>query len=390
MRPIPYGRHNIDDDDIKAVIETLKSDFMTQGPKVAEFEDKVAKYHKCKYAVAFSNGTTALHGAYFASGIGEGDEFISPAMTFVSSSNAGIYMGAKPILCDISMDTYNIDIEQIFCKITDKTKVITAVSYAGKPVDIKVIRQQLQELQKEIVIIHDAAHAIGSKYEGANVCDFADMAMLSFHPVKHVATGEGGIILTNNKTFYDRLTLFRTMGITKSPELMTECHGDWYYEMQSLGNNYRLTDLQCALGISQMNKVEASIRRRNEIATIYDEELKDIPLLTPKNNFCRNWVKGGDMSQEKNIHSYHLYPVLLQENADRKHFFDYMRENNVMVQVHYIPINFMPYYKENFGYKTGDFKNAENFYWREVSLPMFPALTESQQSYVIDVIKKYF
>lgn len=386
MKIIPYGRQYIDDCDIEAVTEVLKSDYLTAGPKVAEFEERVAAFHNAEYAVAFSNGTAALHGAYYASGITAGDEFITTPNTFAASANGGVYMGAVPVLADISIKDYNIDIEKIMEKITDKTKVITPVSYAGCPFDVKSLKEALAG--KEIMIIHDAAHAAGALLNGADICDYADMAMLSFHPVKHVATGEGGIILTNKKELYEKLMIFRTHGITRDPDKLTQTCGPWYYEMQELGFNYRLTDVASALGISQMDKLNNSLHRRNVLAVNYNNELNHVPWLTlPLNLFDFAWLETGKRPYSR--HSYHLYPLLLDEKIDRKDFFNYMRSENIFVQVHYIPLNYMPYYQKTFGFKKGDCPVAENFYEREISIPMFPSLKSSEQEYVIEKIKNY-
>ncbi len=383
MEPISYGRQWIDEADILAVTETLRSDYLTQGPKISEFEEKVAAYHNCRYAVAFANGTAALHGAYFASGIQKGDEFITTPNTFVASANGGLYMGAVPVLADIDPTTYNVCLEQIAQKITDKTKVITPVSYAGNPFDVKKLRKSIEHT--DIVIIHDAAHAIGSLLDGDGVCAHADMAMLSFHPVKHVATGEGGMIVTNNQQYYEKLKLFRTHGITKDEHALQSNDGPWYYEMHQLGFNYRLTDMQAALGISQMDKLDASLYRRNTIANRYDDEFADVSwLTTPVNGFDR-WNE----SKPTSLHAYHLYPILVDERIDRLHFFNYLRAQNILVQVHYIPMHYMPYYQNNFGYRKGEFPVCENFYSREISIPMFPTLTEEQQAYIIEKIKTY-
>lgn len=389
---IPYGTQYIDEEDIKAVIETLKSPYMTQGPKVAEFEKVVAEYHECKYAVAFSNGTAALHACYYACGLEKGDEFITSPITFVASSNGGLYLGGVPKFVDIDKKTYNIDVDKIENSITSKTKVITPVSFAGFPVDLKAIREIADRYN--LKIIHDAAHAIGAKINGRNIVDYADMTILSFHPVKHVATGEGGMVLTNDENFYKKLQLFRTHGITRNEEELVENHGAWYYEMQELGYNYRITDLQCALGITQMNKLDNSIYRRNQIAKKYEEELKDLDWLElPLNYFDKEWLKEEKYNslEEKpeNLNSYHLFPVLLKNKDDRKRFFDYMRANNIWVQVHYIPVHIMPYYKDEFGYKKGDLPVAEDFYNREVSLPMYPSISDDEFEYVVEVVREF-
>ena len=394
MKTISYGRQFIDEDDIKTVVETLKSDYMTQGPKIKEFEDKVAEYHGCKYAVAFCNGTAALHAAYYSVGLKKGDEFITSPITFAASGNGGLYLGGIPKFVDIDKDTYNIDVNKLSEAITEKTRVITPVSLAGYPVDLKTIRKIIEKTGKDIKIIHDAAHAIGALREGRNIVDYADMTILSFHPVKHVTTGEGGMVLTNNEEYYKKLCLFRTHGITRDSKELLENHGAWYYEMQDLGYNYRITDMQCALGITQMNKLNKSLYKRNQIAKFYEKELKNIEWLKlPLGYFSKEWLddeKYENLKEKpKNLNSYHLFPILLENSEERKKFFDYMRENNIFVQVHYIPLHLMPYYRENFGYKKGDFPIAEDYYSREVSLPMYPTLTEEELEYIIKVIKGF-
>ena len=389
---ISYGKQHIDEDDIKAVVEALKSDFMTQGPKIKEFEDLVASYHKAKYAVAFSNGTAALHAAYYALGLEKDDEFITSPITFVASSNGGLYLEGIPKFVDIDEKTYNIDLEKLEAVITDKTKIITPVSFAGFPVDLKKIKEIADK--HNLKIIHDAAHAIGALRDGYSVSDFADATILSFHPVKHVATGEGGMVLTNNEEVYKKMLIFRTHGITREETLLIENHGPWYYEMQELGYNYRITDMQCSLGITQMKKLDNSLYERNRIAKTYDNELSDLDWLTlPSSYFDKTWLSDSSYKglQEKplNLNSYHLYPILLSTEEERLKFVNYMRENNIFVQVHYIPVHLMPYYREKFGYKKGDFPIAENFYSREVSLPMYPTISKEELRYIIEIIKKY-
>ncbi len=377
MKTISYGRQCIEQDDIDAVVEALKSDYLTQGPKVVEFEKNLCDYCGCKYAVVFSNGTAALHAAYFASGIGPNDEFITTPITFAASANGGLYMGATPVFCDIDPNSYNIDVDKIFDLINEKTKVVTPVSYAGNPVCLEKIYSRLKE--KGIVVIHDAAHALGALRDGYGIVDFCDMAMVSFHPVKHITTGEGGVILTNNEYFYERLKLFRNHGITKDADKLKLSHEPWYYEMQELGYNYRITDIQCALGISQLKKADGFVKRRNEIANIYYNEFKNSDKFKVFENY----------TDKKTVHAFHLYPVLLQDEETRRRFFDYMRDNNIWVQVHYIPVHLLPYYRDNFGFKEGDFPIAENFYSREVSVPMFPSITDEELEYVIDKMKKF-
>ncbi len=377
MKNISYGRQFIDDSDISAVVETLKSDYLTQGPEVDGFESDLCRYCGCKYAVAFSNGTAALHGAYFAAGIKNGDEFITTPITFAASANGGLYMGASPVFCDIDENSYNIDINNIFDVITNKTKVVTPVSYGGNPVWLEKVYKDLKD--RGIVVIHDAAHALGAKKNGHGIVDFCDMAMVSFHPVKHITTGEGGAILTNNEYFYEKLKLFRNHGITKDPEKLEFGKDPWYYEMRELGYNYRITDIQCALGRSQLKKSDRFLKRRNEIADIYYNEFGN----SEKFKVIRGY------KDEDSINSFHLYPVLLSDGEQRKRFFEYMRNNNVWVQVHYIPLHLMPYYRSNFGFGEGDFPKAESFYSREVSIPMFPAISDLELEYVIELMKKF-
>jgi len=377
MKTISYGHQFIDDDDISAVVETLKSDYLTQGPVVEAFEKDLCEYCGCKYAVAFSSGTAALHGAYFASGIKAGEEFITTPITFAASANAGLYLGAIPVFCDIDENSYNIDVDKIFDFVTEKTKVVTPVSYGGHLVSLQKIYEDLSK--RGIIVIHDAAHALGAKKDGFGIVDFCDMAMVSFHPVKHITTGEGGVILTNNEYFFERLKLFRTHGITKDADKMKFGSEPWYYEMQELGYNYRITDFQCALGRSQLKKADKFLKRRNEIADIYYSEFGKSDKFKVISGY----------KDEKSVNAFHLYPVLLSNADERKKFFEYMRQNNIWVQVHYIPLHLMPYYRNNFGFKDGNFPKAENFYSREVSVPMFPSISDSELQYVIDIMKKF-
>lgn len=382
---IPYGKQCITDEDILAVTNALKSELITQGNSVPEFEEKLAKYHDCKYAVVFGNGTQALHGAYYAFGITEGDEIISSPITFVASTNAGLYEGAIPKFVDMDIDTYCIDINKIDSAITDKTKVITPVSYAGYPVDIKKIRDVIGN--RDIKILHDAAHAIGARREGESISKYADMTMISFHPVKHITTGEGGVILTDNKEYYDKLMLFRSHGITRDRSIMRKDDGPWYYEMLELGNNYRMTDICASLGVSQLKRIDENLLCRQKIAKRYFDELKDIEEITlPYNEFSLENLE----TLPESFHSYHLYPILLKDEETRLAFFNYMREHNIFVQVHYYPVHLQPYYMDNFGFKNGDFPVAENFYKREVSIPMFMTLSIDEQNYVIKTIKDFF
>jgi len=373
---IPYGRQNIDEEDIDAVVEVLRSRLITQGPVVEAFEKRVAEYCGARFAVAFNSGTSALHAAMYAAGVGTGDEVITSPITFLASANAAVYMGAKPVFVDMDMDTYCIDIEKVEAAITPQTRAIIPVDYAGYPVNIKKLREIAD--RNHLLIIEDAAHALGAMRKGVRVGIESDMTMFSFHPVKHITTGEGGMIVTDNEEYVQKLRQFRCHGMVKDEHLLIENHGPWYYEMQDVGYNYRITDIQCALGLSQLKKLESFLGERNRIASYYDEAFKDV-----------EWVESPPISAEVGRHGYHLYPLLLDWRIDRKAFFNYMRAHNIGVQVHYVPVHLQPYYRSEFGYMNGDFPVAEEFYLHEVSLPIFPGLSEEAQDYVINTVKSF-
>lgn len=367
---IPYGRQSIDEDDIKAVVETLRSDFLTTGPKVEEFEKCVADYVGAKYAVAISNGTAALHAACFAAGIGEGDEVITTPITFAASSNSALYCGGKPVFADIDPVTYNIDPEDIRRKITERTKAIVAVHYTGQPCDMDSIHKIAKE--HNLIVIEDAAHALGAEYKGNKIGSMSDMTTFSFHPVKHITTAEGGMIMTNNKELFDKLILFRTHGITRDPKLLSRDEGSWYYEQIDLGYNYRITDIQCALGISQMRRLDDFVAKRREIAKRYDKAFSENPnIVVPfQKEGCNN--------------SYHLY-VIQVKNVNRRQVFEELRASGIGVNVHYVPVYTFPYYREH-GYEAVTCKHAEELYKNIISIPMYPDLTLEEQEYVIEKI----
>ena len=377
---IPYSCQYIDKDDIEAVVEALKSDFITQGPKIGEFEGALASYCRAKYAVAFNSGTSALHAAYYVAGLGPGDKFIVPAITFAATANAGVFLGARPIFADIEEDTGNIDPNQIEDLITSKTKLIVPVHYAGHPAELKKI--YIIAKKYGLKVVEDACHALGAKYRGVLIgsCQYSDMVVFSFHPVKHITTGEGGAVLTNSKEYYEKLLMFRNHGITKdSPKFKDQSHGPWYYEMQFLGWNYRMTDFQAALGISQLKKLDKFIERRRTIAKIYNKAFKDNPYF--------------DVPPEKDyvFSSYHLYSIRLKDRYkhQKREIFKRLREKGLGVQVHYIPVYLQPYYQE-LGYKKGECPSAEDFYQREISLPIYPAMGEKDIRYVKETIFKTF
>ncbi len=371
---IPYAKQWVDDDDITAVLNVLKSDWLTQGPTIKDFETKIANYTGAKHAVAFVNGTAALHAAMFAANVTSGDEIITTPNTFVATANSAAYLGAKPILVDIDPKTYCIDVEKIEEAITDDTKVIAPVDFAGYPIDMKSIKKIADG--HGIVVIEDAAHALGSKRYGKMVGTEADMTMFSFHPVKHITTGEGGVIVTNNSEYYQKLYLFRTHGITKDPDsFINQIRDPWFYEMHYLGFNYRITDIQCVLGLSQLEKIEFFIQKRNEIAKIYDDSFAAIDeIVTPPKP-----------PYPDSRHAYHIYPLLL-EKVDRKNLFLELRAKNIYCQVHYIPVHFQPYYQKTFGYKIGEFPIAEDYYNRELTIPLYPKMTIEETKYVLETI----
>lgn len=374
---LPYAQQWIDDSDIKAVSDALKNDRITQGPKIIEFEKVVSNFCKAKYAVAFSSGTAALHAAAYSTGISKDDEAITTPITFAASGNCILYQDGKVIFADIKKDTYNIDPLEIKKKIHSKTKAIIPVDYTGQPCDIDEINDIAKK--NNLFVIEDASHAIGAEYKGKKVGGLSDLSVLSFHAVKHITTGEGGMVLTNNKELFVKLKIFRTHGITKNLKNMHINDGAWYYEMQQLGYNYRITDFQCALGISQFKKLKGFIKRRREIVKKYNQAFKDYDeLIIP---FEKPNVKS----------SYHLYMIKLNNEklkVNRKKIFDALRAENIGVHVHYIPVHLQPYYKQNFGYKKGDFPIAEDFYNNALTLPLFPKMNNNDINDVIKAVNK--
>lgn len=370
--PIPYGKQWVDNDDIEAVVEVLKSDWLTCGPKVDEFERVIASYCNVKYAVAFSSGTSALHGAYFILGIKQGDEVITTPLTFSATSNGLVYCGGKPVFVDINPDTLNIDASKIEEKINPKTKTISIVDFAGQVCDFDAIK--IIAKKHNLPIVEDAAHALGSEYRGKKVGSLADLTILSFHPVKTITCGEGGMVLTNNQEFYEKLKTFRQHGIVKKPDI-----APWYYEIDNLGYNYRLTDIHCALGISQLKKIDKFIERRREIVAKYQRAFEDTPeiILIKEKSFSKA--------------AWHIYPVqfdLTKLNITRLEIFEQLSERGIKCQVHYVLVHFIPFYQKTFGYKKGDFPMAEKYYERAITLPLFPKLTNEEVDYVIESVKE--
>lgn len=370
---IPYGKQSIDQRDIQAVIEVLKSDYLTTGPKIPEFEQKLADCAKARFATAVSSGTAALHIACLAAGIKPGDEVITSPITFAATANSILYCGGRPVFADIDPQTYNIDPAQIQQHITPRTKAILPVHYAGQPCDMDTIQSLAK--QHDLLVIEDSAHALGAFWKGRPIGSLSDMACFSFHPVKPITTGEGGAVTTNNKELYQRLQLFRSHGITRDKTLLSEYPGDWYYEQQELGYNYRITDLSCALGISQMDKLDQFVQKRREIATRYNEAFSGIKgIQIPKQ------AEGAESG-------WHLY-VIQVLSKDRASVFKKLREAGIGINVHYIPVYQHPYYQKH-GYEGCYCPNAEGFYKRAITLPLYPALTKEQQEYVIEKVIEY-
>ena len=373
---IPYGRQWIDEEDVSQVVAVLKSDWLTQGSKTGEFEKAICEYTGADYCLVVSSGTAALHLAVASLGIETGKEGITSPNTFVASANCLIYNGLKPVFADIDEHTYNINIDEIQKKITKNTSVIIAVDFAGQPADMEAIHK----MAKDIFVIEDASHAIGSKYEDGSFvgsCKYSDMTVFSFHPVKTITTGEGGAITTNNEELYEKLKLLRSHGITKEDKYLKTNYGPWYYEMQELGFNYRLTDIQAALGISQLKKLDGFIKRRREIVCRYNEAFKSNSIL--KIPF-----------EKQGIYSaFHLYVLQMdfeKIGKNRKTIMEELINKNIGTQVHYIPVHTQPYYQEHLGYKWGDYPVSEKYYEKALTIPLYPKMTDRDVDYVINTI----
>lgn len=372
---LPYGQQAIDEDDIAAVVNVLRSDFITQGPAIERFERAVAEYSGAKFAVAFCNGTAALHGACYAASIGEGDEVITTPITFLASSNCVLYCGGTPVFADIRPDTYNLDPDEAAKKITSRTKAIIAVDFTGQPVETD--RLSMLARDHGLVLIQDAAHSLGATYSGRRVGSLADMTMFSFHPVKHVTTGEGGIIVTDNREYYEKLLMFRSHGMTKDPQLLEQNDGPWYYEMQQLGYNYRMTDIQASLGTSQMAKLDRFVALRREIAQAYNQAFSNIPGLQIPYQLPQT------------DSSWHLYVLRWDEehfDGGRDRAFEELRNLKIGVHVHYIPIYRQPFYWK-LGYSSDGYIEAERYYRTAMTLPLFPKMTDADIQDVINGVK---
>ncbi len=382
MNRIPYGRQHITQEDLDAVVEVLKSDWLTQGPNIKQFEDAFAEYIGSKYAVAVSNGTAALHLCTMALGVKPGDKVITTPITFVASANCVRYCGGDVVFSDIDRDSYLLDIDgvraHLEADVNREIKGIIPVNFAGRVVDMEAYRKLADEFG--CWIIEDACHSPGGYFVNSQAeqiaagCGlYADLAIFSFHPVKHIAAGEGGMITTNDEVLYKKILNLRTHGIQQDASKKLEDHGVWYYEMQELGYNYRLTDFQAALGLSQLHRADSGLVRRIEIAKRYEEAFRGLDFIKHQSGAIQG-------------HAYHLYIIQVDKRRD---LVNYLREQNIFVQIHYIPAHLMPYYRQ-FGWKEGDLPQAEAYYSACMSLPMYPTLSNEEQEFVIQQIIKFY
>lgn len=377
-RLLPYGRQSIDAEDIAAVVEVLRSDWITTGPKVAEFEEAFAARVGSRWAVSVSSGTAALHAAAFAAGLGPGDEAITTPLTFCATANCVAYTGAKPVFADIVPGTLLIDPAAVGSKTNLRTKAILPVDYAGQPADLDEIMALAE--RRGLVVIEDACHALGAGYRGRRVGSIAHLSVFSFHPVKHVTTGEGGMVTTDDEKLARRLRMFRNHGID-SDARQRQSAGQWFYAMEELGFNYRLPDAACALGLSQMKKLDANLARRRELARRYHEAFRQVP-----------GVKTLQVSEDRKP-AWHLYPVQIESGvirAERGEVFRALRAENIGVNVHYVPVHLHPYYQRQFGHKPGEYPVSEAAYERLLSLPMFHGMSDADAGDVIAAVNKVF
>jgi perosamine synthetase len=374
---LPYGRQSLDDADIQSVVEVLKSDWLTTGPKIGEFEERFATWVGARHAISFSSGTAALHGAAFAAGLGPGDEAITTPMTFCATANCVLYQGATPVFADVSPDTLNLDPAEVSRKINSRTKAIFAVDYAGHPAALDELSQLAKTRSPQALLIEDASHALGAEYRGKRVGGIADMTIFSFHPVKHLTTGEGGMVTTNDAQLAETLRRFRNHGISSEARQRQEA-GQWFYEMVLLGFNYRLTDIACALGLSQLGKLDANLARRRQIAAQYTAAFRELPAVV-----CPA------VRAEVNP-AWHLYPIRLKLEIlaiGRAEIFRALRAENIGVNVHYVPVHQHPYYRERFKSKQS-YPVAEDAYERLISLPMFHGMTDGDAEDAVQAVRK--
>ena len=370
---LPYGRQTLTEADVAAATEVLRSDWLTTGPKVAEFEEAIADYVDARHAVSFSSGTAALHAAVLAAGLKPGDEAITTPLTFCATANAALYGGGTPVFADVRDETLTIDPKEVERRITPRTKALLPVDYAGQPADLDALLALAD--RHELLVIEDAAHALGAKYRSRMVGSISHMSVFSFHAVKHLTTGEGGMVTTNNGEFVQRLREVRNHGID-SDARARQAAGHWHYEMTTLGFNYRLTDIACALGLAQLPRLSANLARRRAIAVRYGKELATVPSLTLP-------IVAADVTS-----AWHLYPVRVDASIDRAEVFNALRAEGLGVNVHYIPVHLHPYYRSRFGYRGGEFPIAETASGRLISLPMFHGMTDEDVDDVIFAVEK--
>ena len=370
---LPYGRQTLTEADVAAATEVLRSDWLTTGPKVAEFEEAIADYVDARHAVSFSSGTAALHAAVLAAGLKPGDEAITTPLTFCATANAALYGGGTPVFADVRDETLTIDPKEVERRITPRTKVLLPVDYAGQPADLDALLALAD--RHKLLIIEDAAHALGAKYRSRMVGSISHMSVFSFHAVKHLTTGEGGMVTTNNGEFVQRLREVRNHGID-SDARARQADGQWHYEMTTLGFNYRLTDIACALGLAQLPLLPANLARRRAIAARYEKALATISSLALP-------IVAADVTS-----AWHLYPVRVDASLDRAEVFNALRAEGLGVNVHYIPVHLHPYYRSRFGYRGGEFPIAETASGRLISLPMFHGMTDEDVDDVILAVEK--
>jgi perosamine synthetase len=374
--PLPYGHQSIEAEDIQAVVDVLHSDWLTTGPKIDEFEEAFAARVGAKHAVGFSSGTAALHGAVFAAGLKPGDEAVTSPMTFAATANCVLYQGARPVFADVCRDTLNLDPEQVVVCITKKTRAVLPVDYAGHPADLEAILKLAD--RHGLTVIEDACHALGAWYKGRPTGGIAHMTVFSFHPVKHLTTGEGGMVTTDRPDFAERLRRFRNHGISTEARQRQKT-GQWHYDMVDLGYNYRLTDVACALGLSQLKRLDENLARRREIAARYTGAFRNLRVIVPPS-----------VRSEVNP-AWHLYPIrlnLAEFKVDRAQVFRALRAENIGVNVHYVPVHLHSYYREQFGYQGGEFPIAEQAYEQLISLPMFHGMNDQDVQDVIEAVEK--
>ena len=370
---LPYGRQTLTEADVAAATEVLRSDWLTTGPKVAEFEEAIADYVDARHAVSFSSGTAALHAAVLAAGLKPGDEAITTPLTFCATANAALYGGGTPVFADVRDETLTIDPKEVERRITPRTKALLPVDYAGQPADLDALLALAD--RHELLVIEDAAHALGAKYRSRMVGSISHMSVFSFHAVKHLTTGEGGMVTTNNGEFAQRLREVRNHGID-SDARARQADGQWHYEMTTLGFNYRLTDIACALGLAQLPRLPANLARRRAIAARYEKALTTVSSLALP-------IVAADVTS-----AWHLYPVRVDTSIDRAEVFNALRAEGLGVNVHYIPVHLHPYYRSRFGYRGGEFPIAETASGRLISLPMFHGMTDEDVDDVILAVEK--